>query len=56
MDHAVLVIGYGAMDGQEVWLVKNSWGTDWGEDGCFLLPRNADNQCGVATDAAYPLV
>ncbi|CAK0909785.1 unnamed protein product [Prorocentrum cordatum] len=39
LDHAVLVVGYGFQDPNPYWKLKNSWGTDWGEDGFFRLVR-----------------
>ena len=56
LDHAVLVIGYGTQAGRAYWLVKNSWGTGWGENGYIKIARNAKNKCGIASAASYPMV
>jgi len=35
--HAIKIIGWGTEDGQDYWLVANSWGTDWGIQGYFKM-------------------
>jgi len=59
LDHGVLVVGYGSDNGSDYWILKNSWGPSWGEDGFFRIARdmskNGAGICGLQMEPVYPV-
>jgi cathepsin L len=50
IDHAVQLVGYGHEQGKDYWLVRNSWGTSWGEEGYIKLERFGEGNEPCGTD------
>mgnify|MGYP001409031745 CR=1 FL=1 len=61
LDHGVLVVGYGydrEFD-MKYWIIKNSWGNQWGENGYIRIQRDIEDDrglCGIAMDPSIPIV
>ncbi|KAL2622996.1 hypothetical protein R1flu_003201 [Riccia fluitans] len=55
VNHAVLAVGYDTTGDIPYWIIKNSWGADWGEKGYFKMEMGK-NMCGIATCSSYPVV
>jgi hypothetical protein len=52
LDHTVLLTGWKIIDGVEVWEIKNSWSTYWGDNGyLYVQNENQESGCGITTDA-----
>jgi C1A family cysteine protease len=55
LNHGVAVVGYGTDSGKNYWIVRNSWGSTWGEQG-YMRIVSGSNECGIADSAVYPVV
>lgn len=53
VNHAALAAGYGSKP-SHYWIIKNSWGTTWGEEGFMRIARDKDNLCGVTLQPTLP--
>lgn len=54
IDHAVVIEGYGVENGKSYWLVRNSWGTEWGDKGYIKMERGVC-MCGLCHMSSYPV-
>lgn len=59
LDHGVLAVGYGTEDGEDFFLVRNSWGESWGDAGYIKLAQQSvtvNGTCGILSAASRPIL
>jgi len=61
LDHVISLVGYGTQEGTDYWIVRNSWGTFWGDNGYFRIVKGTNNLgieelCNWATPANEPML
>ena len=57
LDHAITAVGYGSENGQDYYIVRNSWGATWGEKGYIRIAAvEGDGICGIQQISVWPTV
>ena len=58
IDHAIVAVGYGVEDGVQYYIVRNSWGSSWGENGYVRIETSDDTAgvCGINSYVYFPRV
>lgn len=57
LDHATNVVGFGDDNGTEYWIMRNSWGTSWGDEGyIYIAIEDGAGICGIQLEPMYPIV
>lgn len=57
LDHGVAIVGYGVEKSQNYWIVRNSWGASWGENGYIKILNSGKKDegiCGINMQPSYP--
>lgn len=55
LDLGVGCVGFGTEGNKNYWIIRNSWGASWGENGYIRMVKDKNNQCGEATMAIIPV-
>jgi len=57
LDHATNVVGWGTSGSMEYWLMRNSWGTSWGDAGYMYIEQvSGHGICGIQMEPNYAIM